>query len=137
MGLFKCKLCGKVYSTESQSIRANLCRHCFLRLEDMYSASGIHDYIRDNGLAEDFDPVELAHELEMNPRIVELLFEMGFFDRDIQVYSYSSREKKRALAKEFSHEIDRLAKKNNEPEIKITPPIISYGGRLYRRQKRF
>lgn len=136
MGLFKCKLCGRVFSTDHQSMRNNLCRECFMRLEDMYSASGIHDYIRDNGLSEDFDPEELAHALKMNPRSIELLFEMGFFDRDIQVYSQANRQQRRRLAEDFSHEIDILIKKRTEPEIKITPKITSYGGRIYRRQKR-
>ena len=145
MSLFKCRLCGKVYSTEFLSLKNNLCKSCFVRLEDMYTNSGIHDYIRDKGLSEDFNPEELAHELKMNPRIIKILSEMGFIDRDIQVYNQASKERRKKLAEEFSNEIKKINNKNeknelNTPEpdikIKIRSKFISYGGRIYRRQTR-
>ena len=141
MGLFKCKLCGRVYGTEVMSMKKNLCRGCFMRLEEMYARSGIHDYIRDYGLSEDFDVEELAHKLEMNPRSIRLLFEMGFFDRDIQVYSHEDHEKRRTLARKLSLEVEKL-RQLQQPvsevkEMKIVNKKVSYGGRIYRRQKKF
>ena len=138
VGLFKCRLCGRVYSTDAMSTRKNLCCECFMRLEDMYAVSGIHDYIRDYGLSEDFDKEELARKLKMNPRSIQLLYEMGFFDRDIQVYSHEDKERRRALSEELLREIEILKRAQQpEPEIKITPKKISYGGRAYRRRRRF
>ena len=139
MGLFKCKLCGKVHPTTSQSSKKNLCIDCFLKLEDMYTHARIHDYIRDNGLSEDFDIEELSHELRMNPRNIELLYNMGFFDRDIQVYTHDNHRKE--LAEEFKHELERI--NNNEiiehEQVNSSPKSrkkhITYSGRIYSRKR--
>lgn len=111
----------------------------------MYTNSGIHDYIRDKGLSkEDFNPEELAHELKMNPRSIKLLLEMGFMDRDIQVYSQTDRQRRKILFEELSKEINKMnkrhAKINTETEagveIKIKSKSVSYGGRIYKRRSR-
>ena len=138
MGLFKCKLCGHVYSTELLSLKSNLCRSCFIRLEDIYANSGIHNFIRDKGLSEkDFDPDELAHELKMNPRSVRLLLDMGFMDRDIQVYNQNDRQRRRELAEKISNEINKIGRRTAPiQKINSETETISYGGRVYQRKKR-
>ena len=138
MGLFKCRLCGKVFATNFQSSKKNLCIDCFMKLEDMYTRARIHDYIRDHGLDENFDIDELAHELRMNPKNVELLYNMGFFDRDMQVYTRDNHRKE--LAEEFKNELDKIGRtKSLEQEKRQPPPhrtkFISYGGRIYNRKR--
>ena len=141
--LFKCKYCGKVYSSNAQSLKRGLCRECYMKLEDLYSNSGIHDYIRDKGLSKDFDPEELSHEIKMNPTLIRILFEMGFFDRDIQVYS-SDNKKIKKLAERFENEIEKIKHHNDDKNIKNTEinkrtasKFISYCGRIYRRGNNF
>ena len=111
-----------------------------MKLEDLYSRSRIHDYIRDHGLDEDFDINELAKELRMNPKSVEVLYNLGFFDRDMQVYSSTTHRK--TLAQEFKHELDRIkspipSEKSQSPVLPPPPrKLTSYGGRIYDRRFR-
>ncbi len=144
MGLFKCKLCGKVLSTNFLSVKHNLCKRCFIDLEELYDKSGIHNYIRDHGLPENFTPEQLAEDLGLNPRNVVLLYELGFFERDIQVYSHAGKERREKLAGELSFELNkmRIRKKINqardsEPKEINKTNSNSYGGSLYRRRRRF
>ena len=113
--LFKCKYCGKVYGSNSQSLKKDLCRECYMKLEDLYSRSGIHDYIRDHGLEKNFDIEKFAREIGMNPRNVKILYDLGFFDRDIQVYGNSYNSDKKKLVEQFKGEIEKL-KHKDEPE---------------------
>ena len=142
--LFKCKYCGKVYGSNSQSLKRGLCRECYMKLEDLYSGSGIHDYIRDNGLSRDFDPEELSREIKMNPTLIRILYDMGFFDRDIQVYSSDNKRIKK-LAERFEDEIEKIKHhennhdndRNTEINHRTASKFISYGGRVYRRRSNF
>ena len=141
MGLFRCKYCDRVYSTESQSSKRNLCQNCYMKLEDLYSRSGIHDYIRDHGLEKNFDIEKFAREIGMNPRNVKILYDLGFFDRDIQVYGNSYNSDKKKLVEQFKGEIEKL-KHKDEPEKnefhdsrqRTKSKFVSYGGRLYNRR---
>ena len=138
MGLFKCKLCGKVYATSYMSGKRNLCVDCFMRLEDMYTDFRIHDYIRDHGLEENFDIEVLAHELNINPRNIELLYKLGFFDRDIQVYTRNEHRKE--LAEELEQEMEKISRSMNPEQEQRKSPLsrkkfISYGKRIYGRKR--
>ena len=142
MGLFRCKHCDKVFTSAFQSVKPGLCQECYRKLEDMYSHSKIHDYIRDHGLQRDFDPEELAHEVGVSPRNIKILYDFGFFDRDIQTYNTSSNRERKKLAEEFRHEIEKI---NNVKKIEREEPprqnynhrtkFVTYGGGLYRRKK--
>ncbi len=142
--LFKCKYCGKVYGSNSQSLKRGLCRECYMKLEDLYYSSGIHDYIRDNGLSRDFDPEELSREIKMNPTLIRILYDMGFFDRDIQVYSSDNKRIKK-LAERFEDEIEKIKHhennhyndRNTEINHRSISKFISYGGSVYRRRSNF
>ena len=138
MNLFKCKFCGKVQGVNALSAKSNLCRSCFMRLEELYDKSGIHNYIRDYGLSEDFKPEELAKELKIEPKLVRTLFDMGFFERDLQVYNHRAKERRGKLAEEFSQELDKIKKQTRPAERNaVVPPpprkTVSYGGRRYQR----
>ncbi|MBR2208423.1 MAG: hypothetical protein IJ859_06395 [Synergistaceae bacterium] len=141
MGLFKCRYCGKVLSDNFMSMKRNLCRKCYIDLEEIYDKSGIHKYIRDHGLPDDFTPEQLAKELGVDTRSVVLLYELGFFERDIQVYNQSGKERRQKLADELSLELNKMRIKKTliqtrEPEVKPSPKHTSYGGGLYRRRTR-
>ncbi len=118
--------------------KRNLCVDCFMRLEDMYTDFRIHDYIRDHGLEENFDIEVLAHELNINPRNIELLYKMGFFDRDMQVYTRN--EHRRELAEELEQELDKIRRSMNPEQEQQKSPLsrkkfISYGKRIYSRKR--
>lgn len=142
LDLFKCKICGKVLSTSMLSSKSNLCRHCFARLEELYDKLGIHNYIRRYGLAEDFKPEDLARELKIDPRTVRTLYDLGFFERDLQTYNHGAKERRRSLADEISQEVDKLkgrTRSRTERQPIVPPPprkSPSYGGTLYRRRAR-
>ncbi len=137
MALVKCRLCGKLFATENGAGFRGMCRECTLRLEELYDRSGIHNYLRRYGTEGKFDPDKIAHDLEMNPRDVRLLFDMGYLDRDIQVYSREPSPHDE-LADEFKRILDRERKKTlpppPPPRQTGTSRSTSYGGRVYRRK---
>ncbi|MBQ7151080.1 MAG: hypothetical protein IJR94_02365 [Synergistaceae bacterium] len=113
-----------------------------MKLEDVYSKSPVHDYIRDHGLDPGFDYEELAQEIKMNPRTLKILIDLGFLDRDIQVYSTSSRLQRKDLARQFQNEIEKICNENQKfppaslDDNRRSRPFTSYGGGLYGRRKR-
>ena len=124
-------------------MKRNLCKRCYIDLEEFYDRSGIHNYIRDHGLPDNFTPERLADELGLNTRNVVLLYELGFFERDIQVYNQSGKERREKLAGEISLELNKMRIKKaiiQTREAEVTPPpprrTTSYGGGLYRRRSR-
>ena len=123
-------------------MKRNLCKKCYIDLEEIYDRAGIHKYIRDNGLPDNFSPERFAEELGLNPRYVALLYDLGFFERDIQVYKQGGKDDREKLAEELSLEVNKMRNKKRafqaqEREIKTPPKNISYGGSIYRRRGRF
>ena len=133
MALSKCRLCGKVFLTENGAGLRGLCRECTLRLEDLYDRSGIHDYLRKYGADGNFDPYEVARILGLNPRDVKLLFDEGYLDRDIQVYSRGTSQHQK-LAEEFERALNKERRRVNPPPPPPPRQNTSYGGRIYRRK---
>ena len=106
-----------------------------MKLEDLYSRAKIHDYIRDHGIQKDFDPEQLAREIGMNPKNIKLLYNLGFFDRDIQVYSNSYNRERKKLADELKHEIEKLQDESDKRKENFRrDKFITYGGRTYNRR---
>ena len=120
--LLLCNLCGKAYNPNTVLNKRGICGECLKRLDDMYS--GIHKYITAQGEIDDLTLSDIARELEIDPDDVRLLYDLGYFDRDLQTYSRTP-SKRYELAKEFEHEIEVL-----KEHAKIT----TYGGLIYRRK---
>ena len=123
MPLFLCKLCGKVYNPSTVVGNKGMCRECMQNLDDMYA--GIHKLLAGLGEIDKLNLTDIAEELNMKIEDVNLLYEMGYFERDIQTYTRTP-SKRQELAKEFGHELDVL-----KEHRRVT---TTYSGELYRRK---
>lgn len=121
MSLASCRLCGKLYDNSKSANARGICLNCLNRLETLYS--GIHEYIRTHDELKSLNVDYLAKVLRMKPDDIQLLLDMGYFERDIQTYSRLSTERQE-LASKFRSAIDRM-----NSQRKIT----TYGGLVYDR----
>ena len=115
MDITGCKLCGRIVNNEWPRI----CRNCLHRLDEEYS--DIHNYMRDNP-DETFDIERLSEDLDINPADIQMLIELGYIDREIQMKSKTKSEK-RKLAGVLANELEDMKKKK----------VTSYGGAKYAR----
>ena len=114
MEITGCKLCGRIVNAEGTKI----CRNCMHRLERVYSK--VHNHMRDNPY-ETFDIEKLSEDLDVNPADIQMLIELGYIDREIQINSERERTR-RELAGAFTNELENMKKK-----------VTSYGGAKYAR----
>lgn len=123
MPLLTCGLCGKLYSFKNAFDKKGICLDCLQNLDELYSH--IHKYIAKLGEIKNVSPQSIADETGMKLEDVNLLFELGFFERDIQTYSHTTSERQK-LAEEFEHELH---------DMKAERRANTYGGMIYRRKK--
>ena len=114
MEITGCKLCGRIVNAEGTKI----CRNCMHRLERVYSK--VHNHMRDNP-DETFDIEKLSEDLDVNPADIQMLIELGYIDREIQINSERERAR-RELAGALANELENMKKK-----------VTSYGGAKYAR----
>ena len=125
--LKSCKLCGRAFNSEG----LNVCITCFRRLEDVYTHA--HDYLRDNN-DEKFDMVQLADLIGADPRDIQELLEMGWLDRDIELYMKKNNRgegftsPRQSMAQKFGSELDKMKMKSKR---------TMYGGEIYQRKPRW
>ena len=125
--LKSCKLCGRAFNSEG----LNVCITCFRRLEDVYTHA--HDYLRDNN-DEKFDMVQLADLIGADPRDIQELLEMGWLDRDIELYMKKNNRgegftsPRQSMAQKFGSELDKMKMKSKR---------TMYGGEIYQRRPRW
>ena len=124
--LKSCKLCGRAFNSEG----LNVCLTCFRRLEDVYSHA--HEYLRDNN-DEKFDMVQLADVMGVDPRDIQELIEMGWLDRDIELYLKKNKKgggqsARQVMAQKFGSELDKMKERNKR---------TMYGGEIYKRAPRW
>ena len=125
--LKSCKLCGRAFNSEG----LNVCITCFRRLEDVYTHA--HDYLRDNN-DEKFDMVQLADLIGADPRDIQELLEMGWLDRDIELYMKKNNKgegftsPRQSMAQKFGSELDKMKMKSKR---------TMYGGEIYQRKPRW
>ena len=130
MLLKSCKLCGKVFNYEGGPIK--VCFDCFRRIEDVYARS--HEYLRDNN-EEKFDFVKLSDAIGADPRDVQELVEMGWLDRDLELYK--KKKGKYSLGSEESiYSSSNFLNVSGEHEKKRHKQT-SYGGEIYQRKARW
>lgn len=103
--LLLCNLCGKAYNPNTVLNQRRICGDCLKRLDDMYS--GIHKYITAQGKIDDITLSDITSELEIEPDDVRLLYDLGYFDRDLQTYC-TTPSKRYEQAKEFERETEVL-----------------------------
>ncbi|MBQ4470164.1 MAG: hypothetical protein IJR35_02655 [Synergistaceae bacterium] len=126
--LKSCKLCGRAFNSEG----LNVCLTCFRRLEEVYTHA--HDYLRDN-TDEKFDMVQLADLIGADPRDIQELLEMGWLDRDIELYLKKNNKNngvihspRQIMARKFGDELDKMKMKTKQ---------TMYGGEIYQRKPRW
>ena len=130
MPLVSCRICGKVFIASGYQEYSRMCGACYTRLEEMYSSSGIHEYLRKHGVSGEINVEELAAELDMDSRDIRMLINAGFLERDIQTYSRGP-SRRQALADKIEHEIY----KKPAPAPTISPVrTVNYGGGKYARR---
>lgn len=128
MALMSCKLCGRAFNSEGRKV----CNDCMMRLEQVYSQA--HEYLRDNE-DEKIDTKKLADAMDVDPRDVQELVEMGWLERimpssydDDDDYNEGSQEKRRQRQfQEFSGELEKM---------KTRRKMTTYGGDIYARTPR-
>ncbi|MBQ6774091.1 MAG: hypothetical protein IJP48_08540 [Synergistaceae bacterium] len=125
--LKSCKLCGRAFNSEG----LNVCITCFRRLEDVYTHA--HDYLRDNS-DEKFDMMQLADLIGADPRDIQELLEMGWLDRDIELYMKKNSSvggltsTRQSMAQKFGDELHKMKMKSKR---------TMYGGEIYQRKPRW
>ena len=117
MPLVSCKLCGRAFVSD----RNKVCYDCMRRLEEIYAKA--HEYLRDN-CDENFDVIETAEALGVSSLDIQMLVELGYFERDFQTYGRKDKTRRQMLAKMFEEELQKM--KNND--------ITTYGGIVYDRR---
>ena len=105
MDITGCKLCGRLVKDEWPRI----CRNCLHRLDEVYS--DIHNYMRDNP-DETFDIEKLSEDLDINPADIQMLIELGYIDREIQMKSKTEAARKK-LAGILADELEDMKKKKS------------------------
>ncbi len=122
MPLFLCSLCGKVYDPATVTGNKGICHECKNNLDNMYVQ--IHRVFTRRGEIDSINLQDIAEEAEMNLEDVKLLYELGYFERDMQTYCRipSARQE---LAREFNREVDVLREHKK---------ITTYSGTIYKRK---
>ncbi len=119
MSLIACKSCGKVFDSETS--KRDFCIDCLRRLENIYSK--IHEFIK-NSSEKNFEIDYLSEAVDVDPKDIQKLIELGYIERDIQTYGRDLSDRQK-LALEFEQAIEKLNEK-----IRIT----TYGGKIYKRK---
>lgn len=134
MALRECKVCNSLYDDKSKirSEKNAVCPNCRMKLEGTYNR--IHNYIRDHEdqITTDITDIKkLAHRLaadtDTDIEELQLLFELGWFERDIQTYGLAVSARQ-ILAGEFSDELGKM--------IERKKAHYTYSGRYYSRRRR-
>lgn len=120
MPLMSCKLCGKAFVSEGLKV----CSDCMHRLEDVYYRA--HDFLRDSN-DDKLDAKHLADEMGVDPRDIQELIEMGWLERDLEIYSRKKGTRRQRQYEEFSEELEKMKEKSK---------VTSYGGEIYARRPR-
>ncbi|MBQ7734022.1 MAG: hypothetical protein IJT58_08400, partial [Synergistaceae bacterium] len=89
---------------------------------------------RDN-TDEKFDMVQLADLIGADPRDIQELLEMGWLDRDIELYLKKNNKNngvihspRQVMAQKFGSELDKMKSKSKQ---------TMYGGEIYQRKPRW
>ena len=120
--LSRCKLCGKIFDPYSVPGRNGLCPKCCVRLEEIYSR--VHEYIRRNKKDVVFEPEYLAEMTHTSLEDMNLLFSLGYLERDMQTWSDKISER-RQLAGRFESAMARMKEERK---------LAMYGGTIYSRR---
>ena len=124
MALRECKVCKTLYDDETNIGTTEICHSCRMRLEGTYGR--IHSYLKDNAPHTHIDIGRLAAETGTTPAEMQIIFELGWLERDIQTYS-STLSERQALAREFAEELRKMAERGKSK---------TYGGKVYKRTHR-
>ena len=130
MPLVSCRVCRRAFIASGYQEHLGMCSSCYTRLEELYFSSGIHEYLRKNGVNGELDVEKIAAEINMDSRDIRTLINAGFLERDIQTYS-KGLSQRQTLADKLEHEIYK--KPVTAPTIS---PVrtVSYGGEKYARK---
>jgi hypothetical protein len=90
MEMITCDLCAKPFATTGPKI----CPRCMKRLDAVYEKA--RSFMRDNP-DESLDVIRLADQLSEDVRDLEMLVQMGRFDRDVSGPAVEDRRKKQLL----------------------------------------
>ena len=121
MVLVSCKICGRAFGSVGTGGKRGICNRCLNYLENVYSRA--HEYLRDH-YDQKFDVAGTADAIGVEAQDIQILVELGYFERDIQTYGNKNYSQRQNLAKAFENELGKMQKKS----------ITTYGGRLYERK---
>lgn len=124
MSLRECKICKTLYDDTTYIGTTEICHSCRMMLEGTYGR--IHNYLKDNAPFERINIERLAQETGTTPAEMEILFNLGWLDRDIQTYSGGHSERSE-LAEIFRRELEKMIERGK---------IQTYGGKIYKRTHR-
>ena len=122
MQLFLCDLCGKAYDPHAVLVDKGICKDCTQELDSMYA--GIHSLIVSIGEMDKLNLEDVSRRLEIDMEDIKILYDLGYFERDIQTYCRTPSERQ-ILAQEFERELKLLIERNK---------ITTYGGIVYNRK---
>ena len=121
MALRECKVCKTLYDDETNIGTTEICHSCRMRLEGTYGR--IHSYLKDNAPHTHIDIGRLAAETGTTPAEMQIIFELGWLERDIQTYS-GTRSERQELAEEFARELRKMIEEHKKAR--------AYGGAHHR-----
>ncbi|MBQ3447896.1 MAG: hypothetical protein IJG37_09675 [Synergistaceae bacterium] len=125
MSLRECKVCRTLYDDETYVGTTEICHDCRMRLEGTYGR--IHNHIRDSKSIDPHDLQRLADDTGTTPAEMQIIFELGWLERDIQTYGGTVSERQK-LAEEFARELQKMIDERKD--------VYTYGGKIYSRKNK-